>query len=63
MMYDIFNKVYGFTQCDYRNYIDLNDLRACKPCPENSYSLDNPPTKCYNKRDFVSTDETMIEKM
>jgi hypothetical protein len=52
-MYDYFDRVYGFTQCDYKSYIDPNHKYNCTPCSKGSFSLDNNPTKCY------SCDETV----
>jgi hypothetical protein len=48
MMYDYFNEIYAFTQCDYLSYIDPSDNRSCIPCAKGTFSLDNPATVCYD---------------
>lgn len=39
-MYDYFDKIYGYSQCDYTHYTDPSNPRKCLPCGSGKYSLD-----------------------
>jgi hypothetical protein len=54
VLYDYFNKISGYTFCDYNSYIDPLDNKKCIPCQKDTYSLEIPATKCYNLKESVS---------
>ena len=54
VIYEQFDYIFGYTQCDYKSYISSEDKRTCLSCEEGSYSLDAKPTQCYTNKEFLT---------